>query len=148
MFSAMDGRLSDAQSVPLANFLGIPNGVIRKIAHFVLFASLGASWYNYIRNNGISKFTPAFTAMLSWMLTIIYACVDEMHQLFVPGRSGEIRDILIDSAAGLTGIVIFATIYYFTRTKEHKAVRRLEVEKIWKRERQRWKRLKGGKGKK
>lgn len=141
-FSAMDGVNSDAQSVPLASFLGLPNGVIRKIAHFVMFATLGALWYNYVRNSQIRKFTPGFTMMLSLLLTVIYACVDEMHQLFVPGRSGEIRDILIDSAAALTGIAIFAIIHYFTRTEEQRAARRLEVERIWKKEKLRWRRPK------
>ncbi|MFV0485218.1 MAG: VanZ family protein [Candidatus Saccharimonadales bacterium] len=142
VFSAMNGARSDAQSVPVANFLGLPNGLIRKAAHFTLFASLGALWYNYIRNSNIRKFTPGFTIALSISLAVIYACIDEMHQLFVPGRSGEIRDILIDSVAAITGVAIFALIHYLTRTKEQKAARRKEVEKIWKTEKQRWRKRK------
>lgn len=140
-FSAMQGAASDAQSLPIADFLGLPHGLIRKAAHFVLFASLGALWYNYVRNSDIRKFTPGFTIMLSLMLAAVYACVDEMHQLFVPGRSGQMGDVLIDTAAALTGIVIFAAIHYLTRTEEQKAARRLEVEKIWKKEKLRWKHL-------
>ena len=30
-------------------------------------------------------------------MTVLYACSDELHQLFVPGRAGMIRDVLIDS---------------------------------------------------
>lgn len=33
-----------------------------------------------------------------------YACTDEFHQLFVPGRCGQSRDVLIDSAGALVGI--------------------------------------------
>ena len=142
VFSAMNGSRSDAQSVPIANFLGIPNGLIRKVAHFTLFATLGALWYNYIRNSNIRKFTPGFTFVLSISLAVVYAGIDEMHQLFVPGRSGEINDVLIDSVASVTGVVVFALIHYLTRTKEQKALRRREVEKIWKAEQRRWKKRK------
>ena len=37
---------------------------------------------------------------------MIYAISDEIHQLFVPGRSGQVRDVLIDSAGSLLGIII------------------------------------------
>lgn len=142
IFSATNGTNSDAQSLPLAYFLGIPNWLIRKAAHFALFASLGALWYNYIRNSNIRKFTPGFTVALSILLSVIYAGIDEMHQLFVPGRSGEINDVLIDSTAAITGVVIFASIHYLTRTKEQRAARREEVDKIWKNQQRRWKKRK------
>lgn len=31
------------------------------------------------------------------MITVLYACTDEFHQLFVPGRAGMVTDVLIDS---------------------------------------------------
>ena len=36
-----------------------------------------------------------------------YACTDELHQLFVPGRAGMVTDVLIDStgAALITGLL-------------------------------------------
>jgi len=34
----------------------------------------------------------------------LYAVTDEIHQLFVPGRSGELRDVMIDSIAALVGV--------------------------------------------
>ena len=37
----------------------------------------------------------------------LYAVSDEIHQIFVPGRSCELRDILIDSAGVLVGILAF-----------------------------------------
>ncbi|UYJ41604.1 MAG: VanZ family protein [Lachnospiraceae bacterium] len=35
--------------------------------------------------------------MFSWMIAVLYACTDEYHQLFVPGRSGQLRDVMIDA---------------------------------------------------
>ena len=37
----------------------------------------------------------------------LYAVSDEVHQLFVPGRSGQIMDVMIDSSGVILGILIF-----------------------------------------
>ena len=36
---------------------------------------------------------------------MIYAITDEIHQIFVIGRSGEIRDIIIDTCGSTVGIL-------------------------------------------
>lgn len=41
-----------------------------------------------------------------WMISILYATSDEFHQLFVPGRSGQITDVCIDSAGAFLGVVL------------------------------------------
>lgn len=41
----------------------------------------------------------------------LYAITDEFHQLFVPGRSAEIRDILIDAFGSLLGCFGFLAVY-------------------------------------
>lgn len=40
---------------------------------------------------------------LSILCTAAYAATDEIHQLFVPGRSGRIGDVLIDSMGAVVG---------------------------------------------
>jgi VanZ family protein len=52
---------------------------------------------------------------LSSSLVVLYAVSDEIHQLFTPGRSGEIRDVLIDSVAGMVGIWLIH-VYWIART--------------------------------
>ena len=44
---------------------------------------------------------------LSVVIGTIYAASDEFHQLFVPGRSGQISDVMVDSAGVLAGIFLF-----------------------------------------
>lgn len=39
------------------------------------------------------------------MICILYAISDEVHQLFVPGRGGQVRDVIIDSAGAIAGIL-------------------------------------------
>ena len=51
----------------------------------------------------------------SLIFCFIYACSDEMHQLFINGRSGEIRDVLIDSIGAFIGI----SLYYLVRRRKN-----------------------------
>ena len=44
--------------------------------------------------------------IISLIICIVYAITDEVHQLFVFERSGEVRDVLIDSAGSLLGILL------------------------------------------
>ena len=80
------------------------HNIIRKIAHFTIYASLGVSsfvmfkaWLNK------SKWVSMLIAVVFCML---YAVSDELHQLAVSGRSGEIRDVLIDTSGAAVGIII------------------------------------------
>ncbi len=41
--------------------------------------------------------------LFAWLISVFYAATDEFHQLFVPGRSGQLADVLIDSAGALFG---------------------------------------------
>lgn len=41
------------------------------------------------------------------LLTMLYALTDEIHQLFVPGRTFQIFDLLIDLLGSITGILIY-----------------------------------------
>ena len=43
---------------------------------------------------------------------------DEIHQLFVPGRSGQITDVILDSCGGLIGAVLSAIILYLIRKRK------------------------------
>ena len=43
---------------------------------------------------------------LAVFIGFLYACTDAFHQTFVPGRSGEFRDILIDTFGVLLGTLI------------------------------------------
>lgn len=47
----------------------------------------------------------------SFIFCFLYACSDEVHQLYVPGRSGNIKDVFIDSI----GISFVLVVYYFKK---------------------------------
>lgn len=85
--------------------LGFP---VRKSAHFTIYLILGILFYNLIRlyMNNNSKIL-----IISILMCVIYACSDEIHQLFVFGRSGELRDVLIDFIGSLLGVMIAYKFY-------------------------------------
>lgn len=55
----------------------------------------------------------------SVLLCMLYAITDEIHQHFVPGRSCELRDVLIDTTGALLGIFIsYLIMRIFRREKK------------------------------
>ena len=82
--------------------------ILRKIIHvteyFILaFLSRRAFEGSFHLNSLYLFFYPA-------RLSLLYAISDEIHQWFVPGRHGCVRDILID-AAGILGFYIVRRIF-------------------------------------
>ena len=73
--------------------------IIRKTAHFSEYALLGFLWYILLKDTRSGMF-------ISLSMTFLYAVSDEFHQLFVAGRSGQLRDVLIDTSGGLFGILV------------------------------------------
>ena len=91
---------------------GAPGGLLRKLAHFTEFTGLGMllCWGFGMAGKG---WKPAFL----WGAAA--ACTDETIQMFVPDRGPGIRDVCIDSAGVLTGIVLILLghTYFNRRTK-------------------------------
>ncbi|HLR42962.1 MAG TPA: VanZ family protein [Pseudogracilibacillus sp.] len=73
---------------------------VRKGAHFFAYFLLGILLYRALWGKWRHFLLALFIAFL-------YAVSDEVHQLFIPGRSGEVRDVLIDSAGAATGILLY-----------------------------------------
>ena len=101
-FSNQDANVSDTQSGFFAMLLPfLPVRVIRKIAHMTLYAILAFC-------AACSQIKPSFKKVL--LFCACYACTDEFHLLFIPGRSGEIRDDCIDCLGACIGFLLFTGI--------------------------------------
>jgi len=74
--------------------------LIRKLAHFSIYAVGGIISFLYFSTFDIS-IKKAF--LLAVSVCFLYAISDEIHQLFVQGRSGEFRDVLIDTSGAIVG---------------------------------------------
>ncbi len=82
---------------------GSKSYIVRKMAHFSIYALIGTSLLLFIYE--FSK-KLLLSSLIAFFLSIIYACYDEYRQLSIPGRSGSIKDVFIDSSGALTGIIL------------------------------------------
>ncbi|ELC8444103.1 VanZ family protein [Clostridium perfringens] len=86
--------------------------IIRKGAHFTEYMILYFLAFNLLRLY-ISK-KKAY--IYSLFIVFGYACTDEFHQLFIEGRSGQFKDVLIDTSGGTFGMVlIYLKNKFFTK---------------------------------
>lgn len=131
-FSSRDAAQSNAQSdgfitLFLTRFLpdSIAYGsvtLVRKCAHFLIYAVLGGCFYLGFEREGCPGRIPYLAAV---SCSLFYAATDELHQVFVPGRAGRLLDICIDGAGALCGAFAALGILMLVRKiKRRKAVGR------------------------
>ena len=99
--SMLPAELSQAESTGLLARLAkalpfLTEALLRKLAHFSEFFVLGFL---------LAKCLPARFALPA-LLALLCALGDETIQLFVPGRSGQVRDIWIDFAGAAAAIAL------------------------------------------
>ena len=82
--------------------------LVRKGAHIFAYFVLGILTFNALWRVDLSKLKFNYPVGLSIIVCALYAVSDEFHQLFVSGRSGELRDIIIDSCAAMVGVFIIS----------------------------------------
>ncbi|ART78136.1 VanZ family protein [Sutcliffiella horikoshii] len=80
---------------------------VRKNAHFFAYMLLAILTLNAVRRSGVRGW---LSMGVAFVISVLYAISDEVHQLFVPGRSGQVSDVLLDSTGALVGIALYAII--------------------------------------
>lgn len=78
----------------------IPLGILWWLLFFVLFSPKDRRWY-----------LPLFSLVCSILLSMLCALFDEVHQIFVKGRSFELKDIATDTLGALFGNGICILVY-------------------------------------
>lgn len=71
---------------------------VRKGAHVFEYFIFSLLLLNAIRNKRAWELKWAF---LTVAIVFVYACSDEFHQIFVPGRGPAFRDVMLDTFAGI-----------------------------------------------
>lgn len=90
---------------PSPNALEILTVCVRKAAHMTEFGILGLLTFNTLYR-GFGSFHSIYP--LAFAFASLYAATDEIHQLFIGGRSGQFTDWIIDS----TGIILWLFILW------------------------------------
>lgn len=78
------------------------NDMVRKAAHFTEYLVLSAACFYALSS---WKIRPLWLYGGLALFCILYAVSDEIHQYFVPGRSCQLQDIIIDSSGAVTGLL-------------------------------------------
>lgn len=118
--SMQNGGSSDGFSIffaetfaPIVNKLGFHgniwtlNRIVRKLAHLTEFTILGGVLYTILR-----RYITYGTVIKTIGLGILIASFDEFIQLFSPGRSSQLSDVLIDTIGVVLGILLVKLVYY------------------------------------
>ena len=112
--SSRSGSESQEQSdlvLSILNFLGlqlnesiknIASFIVRKTAHVTEYMILYILIFRVVTLYSNTK----KSKLIALFCMVLYASTDEIHQLFVPGRSGMVRDVFIDSIGGIIGVGI------------------------------------------
>jgi VanZ family protein len=91
------------------------NYPVRKLAHFTEYLILGLLLYYYFK-----FFNFKYAYLYALLICIGFACTDEYHQLFVSGRTGQVKDIIIDSCGSIFGLVFTKVMELISDIKKNK----------------------------
>jgi VanZ family protein len=123
VMSNQPANISDSQSIGLLDLLSkiginvngvfgdFANFVVRKCAHFCEYMILALLTLNLLK----LYFDMKQVVIMTIIFVFLYACSDEIHQLFVPGREGAIRDVIIDTCGGIILILMKLCLNYISK---------------------------------
>ncbi len=116
------------------SFVELLNAVLRKTGHFLGYAILSALVLLALRNTnrdrlrdvlrrpwGIYRrdYWRAEWALLGILLTVVTAAFDEIHQTFIPSRTGRWQDVVLDSC-GAVVIQVFLYLWSARRLRQRR----------------------------
>lgn len=77
--------------------------VVRKCAHLSIYTLVGILIMSFISTY---KIKTKYRILVSLLVGFLYAASDEIHQTFIPGRTGSPIDVGIDTCGTFLGILI------------------------------------------
>lgn len=92
----------------------IPAAMWDKLAHLLVYAALGAFYMIPLSRGRIAGVTGT-TAGAAIVLSFLYGLSDEVHQMFTPGRTPDILDVVADTAGASLGVAAVVILALLTR---------------------------------
>lgn len=80
------------------------NNIIRQYAHALVYIVLAVLVINSLRDSGMKV---TMRCLVTFLISVVFACSDEIHQMFVVGRGAQLQDLLMDC----TGVLLVVLIY-------------------------------------
>ena len=94
------------------NNIDILNFIVRKAAHITENLILTILIILILKE--YTKETKTII-LLSIIICFSYACTDEFHQAFIPGRTSLFKDVLIDTIGGLIACILYKILKKISR---------------------------------
>lgn len=88
---------------------------IRKLAHIFLYFLLGETSFLFaamLPIKAVRRKKPAVSGGIALVISLLYACLDEVHQSFVPGRAAQLQDVGVDTIGFALAIALCTAIWY------------------------------------
>ena len=92
------------------DFIKKLNKYIRKFAHGFEFLVLALLIFSALKSFNIKN---RECIIYTLFIVLLYAVIDEYRQLYIPGRTSSVRDIVIDFIGGIGGVIILQFIIGF-----------------------------------
>ena len=116
-FGDYNEPLTETQEVQVLNV----EHIIRKLAHFTIYTILGILLMSLAETFDYKNRKRLFLCIL---IGLLYACLDEFHQSFTPGRTPLITDVLIDTLGVIVGSLIVLICVKIIQNKRNKRTNR------------------------
>ncbi|MHB9138377.1 MAG: VanZ family protein [Victivallaceae bacterium] len=97
-----------------ADLMANADYLVRKSAHAFVFFVLTMLVVNALLKTGIKGFG---VFIFAFLITLAYACTDEIHQMFVPGRACMLSDVGIDATGAIAGLGLSGIWYWINGHK-------------------------------
>ncbi len=102
-----DSHPDDEKLTKAAELINAP---LRKVIHATVYFVLALLLLAISRVIfGSKKYL--LSCAITILLSFIFAMTDEYHQTFVDGRTGQMMDVIIDTAGACIGILLFSSYY-------------------------------------
>ena len=133
-FSAADAthssHLSEGVCIRLVKIAAIIELPIRKCAHFSEYAVLSITINLYLwvcfRMERLLEAKKWKIFLKAEVFCALYACSDELHQYFVPGRSCRFFDVCVDSTGAFFGALLFWGMYSCLSKRKRQEIFRVD----------------------
>lgn len=89
--------------------------LVKKGGHMIGYALLALGLLHWRRSLLEPGLPPFNILLLVWVLASVYSATDEFHQSFVPGRTANPIDILIDMFGAFLGLAAYNIYKHFVR---------------------------------
>lgn len=100
IYQVFDSDVSEEKVQLIREYFFLP---VRKLAHFAVYFILGILVLFTLKEYGIKKDLIYYSILICFL----YAVSDEIHQLFIVGRSGEVKDVILDTFGSVLAILFF-----------------------------------------